>query len=121
MNIRRAKRMEERHKTASKDCLPEEPKRKNYDITRTSACDPPRNNATNVQISVYDRIVEVNGQRASGKELVSSQVLAVVGVKRSDTVGVKSFHTDGCKAPGEISREHPRRPGSVRFTARFFC
>ncbi|CAE7849111.1 hypothetical protein AK812_SmicGene3558 [Symbiodinium microadriaticum] len=31
-----------------------------------------KNNATNVQISVYDRIVEVNGQRASGKELAKS-------------------------------------------------
>ena len=77
MNTRRANRSEERQKVASKDCLPEEPtKRKTYDITRTSACDPPRNNPTQSQISVYDRIVEVNGQRASGKELASSPVLA---------------------------------------------
>ena len=41
-----------------------------------SACDPPRSSPTHVQISVYDRIVEVNGQRASGKELASSPVLA---------------------------------------------
>ena len=31
----------------------------------------PRNNPTNMQISVYDRIIEVNGLRASGKELAS--------------------------------------------------